>query len=416
MGIARVVARSGAGRLATVGVVGAVGLVAALLAGCSSGSESGSAAAAGDTGVADSSTARTSTQPPVPAAAFVLAPGDKAADVSPSEPVKVTVANGRITDVVLANADGRPIKGQLSTDGSSWSSTETLGYGKSYTVTASGMGTDGKPATATSTFTTLKPRNQTYASMNPIEGQVVGIGQPLAIYFDEPIADKKTAEQSISVQTTPRVEGAFYWYGDKEVHWRPQKYWAPGTKIVTDIKIYGRNLGNGIYGQEDRRIAFSIGDAVIARADGASHQMSVEVNGAVVKTMPVSLGKPTNPSANGVHVVTEKHPTKIMDSSTYGVPVDAPGGYRTEVQWATRISNSGEFLHAAPWSVGDQGHRNVSHGCINLSPANAKWAFDLMKKGDVVIITNSGGPDLKAYDGFGDWQIPWAQWVAGGKK
>jgi lipoprotein-anchoring transpeptidase ErfK/SrfK len=245
---------------------------------------------------------------------------------------------------------------------------------------------------------------------------VVGVGQPIAVYFDESIRNKTLAEQSIAITTTPPVEGAFYWFSDKEVHWRPMNFWRAGTKVVVDIKVYGKDLGNGIFGQEDRHVAFNVGDAVIAEADGATHQMVVKINDVVAKQMPVSLGKPKAPSSNGVHVVTERFPKKIMDSSSYGVPVDSPDGYRTEVDWAVRISNGGAFVHSAPWSIADQGRRNVSHGCINASPENAKWFFDTVKKGDVVIIHNSGGPDLQSWDGFGDWQIPWAQWVAGGRR
>jgi lipoprotein-anchoring transpeptidase ErfK/SrfK len=402
-------ARSGRGAIALATLLGSIGLVAALATGCSSGPPP-AAANGGEQNQAN---------PEAPAAAPVklnIAPADKAVDVSPVEPVTVTATDGKLTEVTMANAEGRQVKGAIGQDGKVWTSGEPLGYGKAYTVTATATGADGKTATATSAFTTVKPRTLTFASMNPTDGQVVGIGQPVAVYFDEAIKNKQLAEQSITITTTPKVEGAFYWFSDKEVHWRPQEYWRPGTKVVTDIKIYGRDLGNGIYGEEDRHISFSIGDAVIAEADGASHQMVVKVNGAVARQFPVSLGKPAAPSNNGIHVVTERHPKKIMDSSTYGVPVDSPDGYRTEVDWAVRISNGGEFVHSAPWSVGDQGRRNVSHGCVNASPANAKWFFDLVKKGDIVIITNSGGPNLKSWDGFGDWNIPWSQWVAGGKK
>jgi lipoprotein-anchoring transpeptidase ErfK/SrfK len=407
------------GRAAAVGLLAAAGLATALVAGCSAGGPATPAGEAGEAvpGVQQGSVAgQAAPEALPPAVRFAVAPADHAAEVSPLEPVKVTAAGGRLTTVTLSNAEGRAVRGQLSPDGQTWSSTEPLGYAKTYTVTATGTAADGRTATTRSTFSTVKPRTKTYASMNPVQGQAVGVGQPIAIYFDEPIKNKKLAEQSISVQATPAVNGAFYWFSDREVHWRPERYWRAGTKVVTDIKIYGKDLGGGIYGQEDRHIVFTIGDAVVAKADGESHTMSVEVNGAVVRTVPVSLGKQAKPSANGVHVVTEKLDKKIMDSSSYGVPVDSPDGYRTEVEWAVRISNSGEFAHAAPWSVRDQGHRNVSHGCVNMSPENAKWFFDLVKKGDVVVISNSGGPPLKSYDGFGDWQVPWPEWSAGGRK
>lgn len=387
-----------------------VTLVVALAAGCAPGGET---AGSGQPGGGRSEGGEQQQVRPV---ALTIAPADEAIAVSPIDPVTVTATDGTITEVALTNPEGRPVQGTLAPDGLTWASAEPLGYGRSYTITATARGAAGEQVTATSTFTTVKPKTVTYPSMNPLEGQVVGVGQPVAIYFDESITDKAAAEQAITIETTPHVDGAFYWYSDKEVHWRPQAYWAPGTAVVADIRIYGKDLGGGVYGEEDRRIAFAIGDAVIARADGASHQMSVEVNGAIVRTVPVSLGKPAAPSNNGVHVVTEKHEKKIMDSSTYGVPVDSPDGYRTEVDWAVRISNGGEFVHSAPWSVADQGLRNVSHGCVNVAPDVAKWYFDLVKKGDIVIITNAGGPDLRSWDGFGDWQIPWAEWQAGGHR
>jgi lipoprotein-anchoring transpeptidase ErfK/SrfK len=352
--------------------------------------------------------------PPPPVASITTDPPDRALDVSPLAPITVTVVKGKLGQVTLTNPQGSPIIGQLEPDGATWKTTEPLGYGKAYTINANAIGDDNRPVTITSSFRTVAPRTLAYPSINPIDGQTVGVGQPLAVYFDEPIASKQEAEKSITVTTSPHVEGAFYWFSNKEVHWRPQQFWAPGTHVTVDIHIYGKDLGNGVYGQQDRTSHFTIGDAFIARADGATHQMTVEINGRVVRTMPISMGRPDFASANGVHVVTDRNATKVMDSTTFGLALDA-GGYIAKVQWATRISNSGEFVHAAPWSVAQQGNSNVSHGCINLSPDNAKWFFDNVKKGDVVINANTGGPTLKPWDGFGDWQIPWGQWVSGNK-
>jgi lipoprotein-anchoring transpeptidase ErfK/SrfK len=406
--------RAGTGRIVTIGWLGALGLVTALAAGCTSGPPAASASGSSADDTSAGSTTKDAPKPP--AARIAIAPVDKAASVPPVDAVKVTATGGQLTSVSLANADGKQIKGQISPDGQTWLPIDPLGYGKAYTVSATATGVDGQVVTSTSSFTTIKPRNQTYASMNPKNGEVVGVGQPLAIYFDEPIKDKATAQKAITVKTTPAVEGAFYWFSDREVHWRPQAYWAPGTKVVTDIKIYGKDLGGGIYGQEDRHMAFTIGDAFVAEADGNTHQMVVKVNGAVVKTVPISMGREKFPTGDGTFVVTERFAEKIMDSSTWGIAVDSPDGYRTKVQWATRISGGGVFVHAAPWSLGDQGKRNVSHGCLNASPANAKWFYDTAKKGDIVLVTNSGGPKLNPGDGFGDWNMAWSQWVKGGKK
>ncbi|QGK69102.1 L,D-transpeptidase family protein [Allosaccharopolyspora coralli] len=340
---------------------------------------------------------------------------DGAQGVPPTAPVNATVSNGTITEAVMVNDDGKQVDGAIAEDGLSWTAGEPLGYGKEYTLTVTADGGNG-PVTQQRAFTTVQPDAQTYVSMNPLDGQTVGVGQPLAFYFsaDAPAPDKAKAEEAIKIHTEPAVDGEFYWFDDREVHWRPREFWQPGTEITINAQVYGKDLGNGVWGQEDRSATVTIGDSVILRADGASHQMSVEVNGQVQRTIPVSLGKPEFPSNNGTHVVTEHHATKLMDSSTYGLPVEQ-GGYMTEVDWAVRISNGGEFLHAAPWSVADQGRRNVSHGCINMSDADAKWVYDLLKKGDVVEITNSGGPDLRSWDGFGDWQVPWEEWVQGNR-
>ncbi|QUH00500.1 L,D-transpeptidase [Saccharopolyspora erythraea] len=375
-----------------------LGLVAVLVASCSG---------------AGSDLADAPAPPPAPSVEFT--PQNGARDVSPTAPISAKVANGKIVNATLTNQDGKPVAGAPAPDGLSWTSSEVLGYAKTYTLVATVQGA-GPPITQQTTFSTVDPKDETYVSMNPLDGQTVGVGQPLAFYFskDAPAPDKARAEEAIRIRTEPAVEGAFYWFNSREVHWRPKEYWKPGTKVSVDVGVYGKDLGGGVWGQEDRKATITIGDAVILRADGATHRMSIEVNGAVQRTLPVSLGKPEFPSNNGVHVVTEHHQTKIMDSSTYGLPVEA-GGYRTPVSWAVRISNGGEFLHAAPWSVGDQGRRNVSHGCINMSMSDAKWVYDLLKKGDVVEITNAGGPSLRSWDGFGDWQIPWEEWSRGNR-
>ncbi|MFI9006665.1 Ig-like domain-containing protein [Actinosynnema sp. NPDC053489] len=346
---------------------------------------------------------------------FTTGPADAAVDVAPGAPVVAKAVDGRITSVALTNGDGRAVAGQLSPDGLQWTSTEPLGYQKTYTLAVTGEGADGTAVTKTSTFTTVKPRTLTYLSVNPLDGSTVGIGQPLDFNFDEPVADKAAAEAMISITTEPHVEGAFYWFDDKKLHWRPQNYWTPGTRITIDARIYGKHVGNGVYGEEDRRVSLTIGDAVVHEADGQSHQVVTKVNGQVVRTMPTSMGNAENATPTGTYVLMEKHDHMVMDSRTYGLALDA-GGYVTPVDWAFRMSHSGIFFHSAPWSIGDQGHRNVSHGCLNLSPENAKWVFDNSKQGDVVVVTNSGGPALEPTDGYGDWQIPWDQWVKGGNR
>jgi lipoprotein-anchoring transpeptidase ErfK/SrfK len=354
--------------------------------------------------------------PPKKPVQLSITPGDQAAGVEPAAPVTIAAVDGKVTEVTLVNEAGEPVAGQLSPDSTTWQTTEPLGFGKTYTATVAGQGTDGKTASVTSVFTTATARVKADLSMNPLDGQTVGVGQPLAFYFDAAVTNKAAAQQAIQIRTTPPTEGAFYWFDDKEVQWRPKEYWVPGTQVSINAAIYGRDFGNGVYGSDSRVANITIGDSVVAVADGATHQMTVTVNGAVARTIPISMGKPGHETPAGTYVVMSEHTNYTMDSSTYGVPTDAAEGYRTTVAVASRMSNSGIFYHSAPWSVGDQGRRNVSHGCINMTTEAAGWLQSISNKGDVITVQNSGGPVLEPWDGLGVWQIPWEEWAAGGKK
>lgn len=393
--------------------IGSCGVLALLLAACTS---APAEQPTGSQGPGPTQTSSSTQAPPAKPVALALVPADQTADVAPGEPVTVSATDGKLTEVALTSQDGKPIAGQLAPDGLSWRSTEGLGYGASYVTKATAQGGDGKTATATSTFTTTgKPRRQATLSMNPLDGQTVGVGQPLAFYFDTAV-DKAAAQKAIQITSEPAAEGAFYWFSDKEVHWRPRIYWPTGTKITVNAAIYGKNLGNGTFGREDRRAAITVGDSVIAVADGTTHQMTVTINGTLAKTIPISMGKRAHETPVGTYVLMSEHTNYIMDSSTYGVPVDSPAGYRTKIAYASRMSNSGVFYHSAPWSVRQQGSSNVSHGCLNMSTENAKWMQSIAQKGDIVIVQNTGGAKLESWDGLGDWQIPWTEWQTGGKK
>jgi lipoprotein-anchoring transpeptidase ErfK/SrfK len=230
------------------------------------------------------------------------------------------------------------------------------------------------------------------------------------------VPDKAAAEKAIKITTEPKVEGAFYWFRDNEVHWRPKEYWKTGTKIAVNAAVYGKSLGPNVFGKEDRKSTVTIGNKVVAVADGASHQMTVSVNDQVVRTVPISMGKKAHETPNGTYVVMTEQQNYTMDSGTYGVPADAPGGYRTKVAVASRLSNSGIFYHSAPWSLKQQGNSNVSHGCINMSTENSQWMQEIGTKGDIFVVQNSGGKPLQSWDGLGDWQVPWDEWIKGGKK
>jgi len=340
---------------------------------------------------------------------------DGAVGVRVESPVTVSAEDGVLGAVGVVNEDGTPLAGQLSPDGLTWSTTEPLGYNRSYTLTAKARGLGGV-ATRQIAFQTQSPQNLTMPYAMPHDGEVVGVGEPVAIRFDENIANRAAAEKAIVVTTDPPVEGAFYWLNNREVRWRPEHFWKPGTAVNVAVNTYGVDLGDGVFGEDNLHTHFTIGDEVIATADDTTKMVTVRVNGEVVKTMPTSMGKDSTPTASGTYILGERFAHMIMDSSTYGVPVNSPNGYRTEVNYATQMSYSGVFVHSAPWSVGAQGHTNTSHGCLNVSPSNAEWFFEHTKRGDIVEVLNTLGPPLSGTEGLGDWNIPWDQWHAGNAK
>jgi lipoprotein-anchoring transpeptidase ErfK/SrfK len=340
---------------------------------------------------------------------------DGAVGVAVDSPVTVTADDGVVASVEIVNENGRSLSGQLSPDGVRWSTTEPLGYNRSYTLTAKARGLGGV-ATRQIAFQTQSPQNLTMPYAMPHDGEVVGVGEPVAIRFDENIANRAAAEKAIVVTTDPPVEGAFYWLNNREVRWRPEHFWKPGTAVNVAVNTYGVDLGDGVFGEDNLHTHFTIGDEVIATADDNTKTVTVRVNGEVVKTMPTSMGKDSTPTASGIYILGERFAHMIMDSSTYGVPVNSPNGYRTEVDYATQMSYSGVFVHSAPWSVGAQGHTNTSHGCLNVSPSNAQWFFEHTKRGDIVEVLNTLGPPLSGTEGLGDWNIPWDQWHAGNAK
>jgi lipoprotein-anchoring transpeptidase ErfK/SrfK len=343
-----------------------------------------------------------------PAAAVKLLPAAGAQDVSPAEPVSVTVADGTIGSVTLTNPEGKQVAGTLSADKTSWTVTEALGFNKTYAWNGTATGTDGKTAQISGNFTTVKPKRLVRGSLNIGDGQTYGIAMPISITFDAAVTDRAAAQKALTVQTSVPTEGAWAWLSDRVVHWRPKTYWQPGTQVTVAAKLYGVRYGDGSYGKEDVTSHFAIGRSQGVKANTQTHRWVVIRDGQQVADYAASYGLDSDPgrvTKSGTHVVMGKSETYFMNNPAYDYE-------NVEVHWAVRISNNGEFSHAAPWSVGQQGKRNVSHGCANLSPASAKAYYDSVLPGDPVEIEGST-QQLTAKDGdYYDWTFDWAQWVA----
>jgi lipoprotein-anchoring transpeptidase ErfK/SrfK len=379
------------------------------------------------TGCQNTVTGRVATPPAAPAT-VTIAPGPDAHDVDPLAPVLVTAATGTLTDVEMVNDGGKPIEGIMTPDNTSWKPALPLGFGRTYTITANSRGTGGVSSTQVSRFSTLMPGNQAKVYLNTTsgatlqDGGVYGVGIVVVAHFDEAITDRSAAERRLTVTSSPPVQGSWYWVDDQNAHWRPERYFAAGTTVNVSANIYGAALGGGLYGQEDSHVSFSIGDSHVSIADDTTKQVSVYENGKLVRTMPTSMGMGGTQQIGGrtlsfwtppgVYTVLDKGNPVIMDSSTFGLPINSRLGYRESINYATRISTDGIYLHQLNSTVWAQGNTDTSHGCLNLNGANAIWFFDFSRPGDVVEVHNTGGPPLQIVQN-GDWTIPWDQWRRG---
>jgi lipoprotein-anchoring transpeptidase ErfK/SrfK len=403
-------------------LVGLLGTAAGLTAaGCSSPSHASTGAA----GTWQTPGAATPSATPV---TLTVSPKAGAAKVSPTDPVTVAVEGGRLESVTVA-AGRKKVSGTVQADGASWRSTGTLAYGKKYQVTASVVDSAGARVRKTSTFTTLEPSHVAGVTfqangLNVLKtGGTYGMGQPVIVAFGHAVADKAAAEKAITVETTPAVEGKFFWVSSTIVHWRPAKYWAKGTKVKVSVDAFGVHLGKGVYGAAGESTHFTIGRSLLAICDNSTHRTKVYIDGKMVRDMASSNGRGGyTQGANGEqihfwtqegpHVVLSKEKTHTMSSASYGLSdPNNPYYYAPEVvQLCTRISYSGEFLHAAPWNH-SLGQANLSHGCVNLSTADARWVYDNFLVGDVVDVRHTPKA-LPVSDGLGDWTVPYHKYGA----
>jgi lipoprotein-anchoring transpeptidase ErfK/SrfK len=343
---------------------------------------------------------------------LTVTPRDKATKVALDARAKVVADSGRLRAVKVTAGGGRRLAGKLDTDGRSWVSTGVLAPATRYRVVADAVDDAGAPAREQTSFTTLAPRAELRAAIMPLDGETVGVGLPIGVWFNEPVADRAAVERRLQVRSSKRVTGAWHWFNDREVHYRPRSYWPAGAKVTVAARLAGTDAGGGLWGVADRTVSFRIGERRVSVVDVRTHRMKVTSGGKTLRVLPVSTGREKYPTTNGVHFVIEKNAVKLMDSSTVGIPRNSPAGYYQKVAWSVRISNSGEFVHAAPWSTGSQGRANVSHGCVNLSTANAAWYFGLTRRGDVVEVRGSPKRPGASF-GVADWNMSWGRWLAG---
>ncbi|KUJ54517.1 hypothetical protein ACZ90_66040 [Streptomyces albus subsp. albus] len=334
--------------------------------------------------------------------------------VDPDKPLQVTAKGhgSRITDVTATDAAGRYVRGELSADGTRWRSTVPLAAGAHYTLRVSTENGSGRPGRRTIDFDTATADRRLRVTFGPDAG-TYGVGQPVTAALSAPVKDpagRAVVERALKVRSRPAVAGMWHWVDDRTLHYRPRAYWPAHAVIDVHSTLDGVKVGSRLYGGPAKPLRLRTADRVEAVTDAAAHQMTVFRDGRQIRTIPVTTGRPGFDTRNGVKVILAKESFVRMTSASIG----APDYYDLPVYWATRVTWSGEYVHAAPWSVGAQGAANVSHGCTGMSTENAHWLFDHVRVGDLVKVVNSGGDTMTPFDnGFGDWNMSWADWAKG---
>jgi lipoprotein-anchoring transpeptidase ErfK/SrfK len=380
-----------------------------VLVGCQSGSDS-AAPGAKTTASADkggSSPVATTAAP----ALVAFTPAKGASKVRLDKKIKIKVTQGTLSTVKVTSKKGKSVPGTLAADQLTWTSKSKLAPGTKYQVSVEAAASDGTKATTTSSFKTLTPASTANAYIQPGDGWVVGVGMPVVVNFSRSVSTKNRTdvEDALTVKTTSDVEGRWRWISSQQVQWRPKHYWPANTKVKVTSDLAGVELQPGVWGEAKRTSDFNIGSSVISTVDVAGHKLTFRKNGKVIRTIPVTTGKASMATRNGIKVIMSRETVHHMKSSTIGIQKGDPDYYDIKAKYAMRLTYSGEFLHAAPWSMGSQGRANVSHGCTGMSTADAKWVFDHSKVGDVVIYKNSKRK-LESDNGYTLWNTPYASW------
>ncbi|MCP9957198.1 MULTISPECIES: L,D-transpeptidase [Streptomyces] len=351
-------------------------------------------------------------------AVVAVAPKDGADAVATSGALKVTARNGRLTTVTVTDPKGRPVEGALSKDATSWQPVRHLAGATRYKVHAVAEDAEGRESARDTTFTTLAPKNTFIGHYTPEDGQTVGVGMPVSINFSRGITNPEAVEAAVKVTAVPAVRIEGHWFGNDRLDFRPEKYWAPGTRVTVQLDLDGVEGRPGVYGKQSKKFSFTIGRSQVSTADASAKTMTVVRDGKTIRTIPITAGAPSTTTYNGQMVISEKYKVTRMNGATVGFG----GEYDIkDVPHAMRLSTSGTFVHGNYWaSPGTFGSKNVSHGCIGLRDVRgahdgsmpAAWFYDNSIIGDVIVVKNSEDKQIQPENGLNGWNMPWSEWVA----
>ena len=352
--------------------------------------------------------------PVVKAVELGVTPLDGAKGVNPAVAPSVKAVNGRVQDVVLVPAaGGEAVKGTVSADGSTWTAVDPLAFNTPYKYSYTIVDGAGRETKKVQTFTTVEPANEADAAVYPENGSTVGAGQPIDIVFSEPVTNKAAVEKAVKITVSSKQPLAWHWYSDQKVRIRPQKFWAANSQVTLDMKLFGVDFGKGMIGNFNAKVQFKVGQQRLAVVDDNTKTMKVYFDGKLVRTAPVTLGGTDWLSPSGYAVIMEQERHSKFNAGSIGLKPGDKGYYPPlTVEYANRLTSSGVYVHQAlesAWSY--VGVANISHGCVGLLPVDAAWFFNNMKSGDVVQVLNTGAAPIEPLEGYGDWNIPWAQYA-----
>jgi lipoprotein-anchoring transpeptidase ErfK/SrfK len=344
--------------------------------------------------------------------AITVTPRDGAKNVAPNQKVTVTATAASLSEVRVTDTDGHEMAGGLDPGRTIWTSSAPVRVGTHYEVHAWGADVAGKQVEQAASFATedIKHSSTLQATtILPKDGTTVGVAQPIVVGFDQPVADRALVQAALSVQTAPYVAGAWHWIDNQFLDYRPEQFWPAGTRVTLDVRTAGIKAGDGVVGGSDQTSHFTIGRSQVLRVDTQTHKLVVERDGRQIKSFDVSTGKPGWETRNGTEVMMDKVGKKHWTNDQ----IDAPEKYSLHSKYAIRITDSGEFVHDAPWATGSIGDANTSHGCVGLKPEDAKWVWQNSLLGDPVVITGSAKDGQDVYNRYDDWNIPWSTWSRG---
>ncbi|SFC97181.1 L,D-transpeptidase [Streptomyces aidingensis] len=403
------------------GLTGAVaallGVVLLLVSACTGSSQAGEKDSSGGGGGGGGK------ETAAPAVEIRISPEDGADSVATTGELKVTAANGTLTEVTVTGGpedEQGEVPGELSEDKTGWEPAEPLANGSQYTVVAKGQNPEGETVEQTSTFTTVAAE-ATFDTQSLLwnwveDGGEVGVGTIISITFTAPIENTDAVRDAIEVVTEPAVEVKGHWFGNQRLDFRPETYWEPGTEVTVKFRTRGVEGAPGVYGTRYNERSFVVGRSQVSTVDVAAKQMDVVRDGESIRTIPVTTGAPGMDTWNGKMVISEKFKETRMNGDTVGYG----GEYDLDdVPHAMRLSNSGTFIHGNYWaSPSTFGNANVSHGCVGLqdkqgaddSSMPGYWFYENSLIGDVVEVINSNDRILDPDNGLSGWNMAWSEW------